>query len=193
MKPITSDFIDLYDRGSILWSTSRTENTYHVVDVICGNCKETREVHVATIRSAIRKGTRYTGLCKKCWNVLSHPPTAYPGYKKTYARTQITEGYIALVVAGLPDDQQKIALPMSQKNGVCSPRILEHRLVVALSLGRPLKRHEVVHHKNGDKTDNRLENLELRHSKDCKGARVSDLQAEIVRLKTILDKHHISY
>ncbi len=49
---------------------------------------------------------------------------------------------------------------------------LEHRYVVAQSLGRNLERHETVHHINGDRTDNRLENLQLRQGRHGKGVQM---------------------
>ncbi len=39
--------------------------------------------------------------------------------------------------------------------------ILEHRMVMEKHLGRPLRLDEHIHHRNGDKTDNRVENLEI--------------------------------
>jgi hypothetical protein len=56
-----------------------------------------------------------------------------------------------------------------------SKRIFEHRHIMEVALGRELHPEESIHHLNGDRLDNRLENLELWSRSQPSGQRVEDL------------------
>lgn len=66
-------------------------------------------------------------------------------------KRHVSGGY---VVVHRPDH------PMSDKAG----KLLEHRLIMSEHLGRLLEAHEVVHHKDGSRSNNAIENLELLQS-----------------------------
>jgi hypothetical protein len=97
-----------------------------------------------------------------------------PGGQRRRNRRWVTsEGY---VTRWLPDDHPYRC--MAHARG----EVLEHRLVMAETLGRPLQPGESVHHRNGRRADNRPENLELWVGNHSSGQRVVDHVADAVRI-----------
>lgn len=84
------------------------------------------------------------------------------------ARQKHSNGYMMIKMPGNPG---------AYKTGW----MLEHRYVMEEFLGRALNDDEHVHHKNGDRSDNRLENLELwSGKKDPPGQRQIDRAKDLV-------------
>lgn len=69
---------------------------------------------------------------------------------------------------------------------------LEHRSIMEKYLGRKLVKGEIIHHKNGIKDDNRLENLELmvnmNHSHGVDHIHKEDFHRLILRVKGLYDQ-----
>jgi len=91
------------------------------------------------------KDTKNGCLCASCTQRRN-------GERLSIKRVLTSKGYVLLRV---PRDS--FFYPMANQHG----KAYEHRLVMAQHLCRCLLPWEVIHHKNGIKDDNRLENLQL--------------------------------
>lgn len=85
---------------------------------------------------------------KKNWIQKGERRSPETEFKKRSGKWKTAKGYIMVYVSDHPFRNS-------------SDAVYEHRLVMEEKIGRYLESHEVVHHLNGDKTDNRIENLEL--------------------------------
>lgn len=87
--------------------------------------------------------------------------------RKLLARRRVTEdGYVVLTLAA---DDPLIESVRSNR------QMFEHRYVMSRHLERPLERDEIVHHRNGVRGDNRIENLELWTRSHPDGQRLEDV------------------
>lgn len=90
-------------------------------------------------------------LCRRC---NAHTTRAFGPQIKTWngGRRRTGNGYVRILVRS-----SEFYYPMAPADGY----VLEHRLVMAQFFKRCLLPWEIVHHKNGVKDDNKLDNLEL--------------------------------
>ena len=92
---------------------------------------------------------------RRCGEHVRDPSEAMQIRYPTIATT--SAGYPVIHISRLGERAKAIALTMSTATGC----ILVHRLVMALHLRRPLTAEEVIHHKDEDKTNFKLNNLRL--------------------------------
>lgn len=99
---------------------------------------------------------------------------------RRYGSTGSIESVIGVRGQGYVKDGYRLVVHPS--TGI---QVGEHRLVMEAHLGRKLLPAESVHHRNGQRADNRLSNLELWSSSQPYGQRVEDKVAwatELLRL-----------
>jgi hypothetical protein len=72
------------------------------------------------------------------------------------------------------DSSYKYSIAYGHPNANANGKIPEHRLVMSQILGRALVEGENVHHKNGNRKDNRPENLELWNTYQPAGQKPED-------------------
>jgi len=139
----------------------------------CPECGKTRWVRIRQLGSlcnkcaATKRAINYQGELSKRWKG---------------GRINRGDGYVFITL-----NPANPYYPMASSRN----RVLAHRLVMAIHVGRCLESWEVVHHKNGIKSDNRLENLELVTNQqnltyERQMQAIQELRLEIDELKQVI-------
>ena len=189
------------EQGCILYKYKDNSAYTHFIYVICPKCNRGRWIKES---HAIRKD--FTGLCLVC-----------SGKRISKLNQEVNSGCNSTSWAGGRKVENGYVLVAISKNSLYYPMahnrryVAEHRLIMAQYLGRCLTGNEIVHHRNGIKDDNRIENLalarsnkehftapfielrELRTRITALEFRNTQLEAEVVLLRTQLEKDGIQY
>jgi hypothetical protein len=110
--------------------------------------------HIGRSTTVVLRRLRQAGVTSRPFGAGGPDHSMWSG-----GRVDAGQGYWRVWIA--PDDPMA---SMRNHHGY----VLEHRLNMARKLGRPLRRSETVHHKDGDRGNNDPENLQLRQGKHGK-------------------------
>jgi len=119
----------------------KTKRSY--IWTACERCGKERWVRL------LLSGKPRSSICRICILKGLAGPKHY-GWK---GGRKIHNGYVYIWLM----DEDIFFKPMTNRHRY----VMEHRLVMAKKLGRNLQPWEIVHHRNGIKNDNRIENLQL--------------------------------
>lgn len=119
---------------------------------LCPKCTRLLKLNNSNFRKDSRTKSGFNSICKKCKSELYD--------KKRYKKSKdiLDSDFTKLISTGTFVDKHGYKMVMFKGGGITIP---EHRWIMMKALGRPLKKWEFVHHKNKNRSDNRLENLEL--------------------------------
>lgn len=171
--------IQEFEDGFVFWYTITRKMFYgknrFVVTAKCKRCNKTRELAKDNLCKLVKTNS-FTGMCKACQcKTLGKDSSNWKGGRYTNKR-----GYIIVCI----DPSHEFFCMANTSNNVA-----EHRLVMANHLCRPLKSTEHVHHINGNKSDNRIENLQLvSPSEHCL---ITMLENRISLLEKLLQENNI--
>ena len=183
-KPLTIDEVSDVWKPLILWDKKREKlKGKWAVWAKCPSCKEQRLLREVDLRIGRASST---GMCKSCG---SSSRSGKNDSKWQGGRYKDSHGYIILNVNGLEGRGHEIAQQMMHSN---KKTVREHRLIFAIHLNRPLTKKEIVHHKDGNKSNNKIENLELlttrKHNSGHGGPYYQEWQESLSHIRKLEDK-----